>query len=211
MIKKIKKSYPEWWDKACKELSEKDKIMKKLIGNYSDSKISTIKNPFYSLSRCIVGQQISVQAADAVWKRLVNHFDIYDAGCFKKEKGYFLKSFGLSERKGTYLINLSNYMINNNSYDFWNNLKDEEIYSRLLNLKGIGPWSIKMFLIFSLNRNDVFSSEDLGLIKAIGINYYNGKTPDKIQSEELALKWSPWRTAACWFLWRSIDPSVVVY
>ena len=211
MIKKIKKSYPKWWDESCIELSKKDKIMKKLIGNYSDSKISTIKNPFYSLSRCIVGQQISVQAADAVWGRLVNYFDIYDSGCFKKEKVSFLKSFGLSERKGAYLINLSNYMINNNSYDFWYNLKDEEIYSRLLNLKGIGPWSIKMFLIFSLNRKDVFSSEDLGLIKAIGKNYYNGRIPNKKQAEELALKWMPWRTVACWFLWRSIDPSVVVY
>ena len=210
-MKKKKKIHPTWWDDACKELSKKDFVMKELIVKYSDKKISTIMNPFYSLSRCIVGQQISVQAADAVWARLVNYFDIYDAGCFKKEKVSFLKSFGLSERKGSYLINLSNYMINNNSYDFWYNLKDEEIYSRLLNLKGIGPWSIKMFLIFSLNRNDVFSSEDLGLIKAIGKNYYNGKIPDKKLAEELALKWSPWRTAACWFLWRSIDPSVVVY
>ena len=107
--------------------------------------------------------------------------------------------------------NLSNYLVDNNSYDFWYHLKDEDINIRLSKIKGIGPWSIKMFLIFSLNRKDIFSSEDLGLIKAIGKNYYNGKIPDKKQAEELALKWSPWRTVACWFLWRSIDPNVVVY
>ena len=185
--------------------------MKGLIVRYSDSTITTIKNPFYSLSRCIVGQQISVQAADAVWGRLINHYDIYDPKCFTNENLSILKRFGLSERKASYLINLSNYLVTNNSFEFWNNLKDEEIYEKLLKIKGIGPWSIKMFLIFSLNRNDIFSPEDLGLIKAIGKNYYNGKIPEKKQAEELALKWSPWRTAACWFLWRSIDPSVVVY
>ena len=211
MVKKIKKSYPDWWAEACIELSQKDEVMKKLIKFYSDSSISTIKNPFYSLSRCIVGQQISVQAADAVWSRLVDYFDVYDASCFIKEKEIFLKSFGLSERKAVYLKNLSSYLVDNNSYDFWYQLKDEEINIRLSKIKGIGPWSIKMFLIFSLNRKDIFSSEDLGLIKAIGKNYYNGKIPDKKQAEELALKWSPWRTVACWFLWRSIDPDVVVY
>ena len=77
--------------------------MKKLIVVYSDRKISTIKNPFYSLSRCIVGQQISVQAADAVWARLVSYFDVHDAGCFIKIKESYLKSFGLSERKASYL------------------------------------------------------------------------------------------------------------
>ena len=207
----IKKTYPKWWNEACNELSKRDKVMKKLISNYAGSKVSTIKNPFYSLARCIVGQQISVQAADAVWNRLTNHFEIQDPGCFQKTNKPFLKSFGLSERKSSYLINLSNYMIDKNSYDFWNSLNDEEINNKLLKLKGIGPWSIKMFLIFSLNRKDVFSPEDLGLLKAIGKNYYNGKKPDQKQAEELASKWSPWRTAACWFLWRSIDPSVVVY
>ena len=211
MINKIKKNYPDWWDQACEELSKKDETMKGLIVRYPESAITTIKNPFYSLSRCIVGQQISVQAADAVWGRLISHYDIYDPNCFMNESLSLLKGFGLSERKASYLINLSNYMFTNNSFEFWNNLKDEEIYEKLLKIKGIGPWSIKMFLIFSLNRNDIFSPEDLGLIKAIGKNYYDGKIPEKKQAEELALKWSPWRTAACWFLWRSIDPSVVVY
>ena len=89
-------------------------------------------------------------------------------GCDKVE---IVRQFGLSERKSSYLINLSNYMIDKNSYEFWNSINDEEINNKLLKLKGIGPWSIKMFLIFSLNRKDVFSPEDLGLLKAIGKNY----------------------------------------
>ncbi len=211
MKKQYKKFYPSWWSKACVELSEKDQVMKTLIGKYSECRISTIKNPFFSLSRCIVGQQISVQAADAVWNRLIKKFDIYDESCFKKTKPSFLKSFGLSERKANYLVELSNYMVNKNQYSFWKNLNDEDIFSKLIKIKGIGPWSIKMFLMFSLNRRDIFSSEDLGLLKAIGNNYRNGKIPDKNDAELIALEWSPWRTAASWFLWRSIDPELVTY
>ena len=91
MTVKIKKTYPKWWNEACNELSKRDKIMKKLISNYAGSKVSTIKNPFYSLARCIVGQQISVQAADAVWNRLTNHFEIQDPGCFQKTNKLFFK------------------------------------------------------------------------------------------------------------------------
>ena len=205
------KNSPDWWEKACKDLSNKDEIMKILIKKYDDSSISTVKNPFFSLSRCIVGQQISVQAADAVWNRLTNKFNIYDENCFKGVKLDFLKSFGLSKRKSQYLIGLSNYMCANNSFKFWKGLRDEEVFSKLIKIKGIGPWSIKMFLMFSLNRSDVFSSEDLGLLKAIAKNYYNGVMPDREFAEKLSLKWVPWRTAASWFLWRSIDPELVAY
>ena len=184
MRKKNKKNYPFWWREACKDLSKKDNIMKELIARYSDKSLSTIKNPFYSLSRCIVGQQISVQAADAVWKRLANNFDIYDEKCFKNAKPIYLKELGLSERKSDYLIGLSDYMSNNkNCYNYWNKLRDDEVFSKLIEIRGIGPWSIKMFLMFSLNRSDIFSAEDLGLLKAIGKNYYNGKTPDREFSE----------------------------
>ena len=205
------KDSPDWWEKACKDLSNKDETMKILIKKYNDSSISTVKNPFFSLSRCIVGQQISVQAADAVWNRLTNKFNIYDENCFKGVRVDFLKSFGLSKRKSQYLIGLSNYMSANNSFKFWKGLRDEEVFSKLIKIKGIGPWSIKMFLMFSLNRSDVFSSEDLGLLKAIAKNYYNGVMPDRELAEKLSLKWVPWRTAASWFLWRSIDPELVAY
>mgnify|MGYP001204519154 CR=1 FL=1 len=211
MKKSFEKNYPIWWSEACIILSKRDKVMKSLIEKYNNGKITTFKNPFYSLSKCIVGQQISVQAADAVWGRLSKKFNLLDEKCFCDLKPEFLKSFGLSLRKTNYLIILSNYMVNKNSFDFWVNLNDKEIYTELITLKGIGPWSIKMFLIFCLNRKDIFSSEDLGLMKAIGTNYFRGSIPSKDEAEDLALKWSPWRTVASWYLWRSIDPDLVVY
>ena len=203
--------YPVWWQQGCDSLAKNDLIMKKLINNFSDNKLSSIKNPFFSLSKSIVGQQISVAAASAVWKRLEDKYDILDGCCFNRNDLNNLKKIGLSERKASYLINLSEKLKDFNSYDYWNNLNDQEIYSFLINIKGIGPWSIKMFMIFCLNRPDIFSSDDIGLLKAIGLNYFNDIRPNKDEAENFSLKWKPWRTIASWYLWRSIDPEIVLY
>ena len=205
------KNYPTWWKTACLELSENDKIMSRLIEVFNDKRLNTSKNPFFSLAKSIVGQQISVQAADAIWKRLEERYNIYNENCFVKAEIKDLREIGLSQRKSTYLINLSVKLKNKNNFSFWNKLNDEEVYDKLILFKGIGPWSIKMFLIFCLNRPDVFSKEDIGLVKAIGKNYYNGDRPSIEEVEELSLCWRPWRTVASWFLWRSIDPNVVSY
>ena len=208
---KQKKYHPIWWKEGCDNLAKNDIIMKKLINNFSDSKLSSIKNPFFSLSKSIVGQQISVAAASAVWKRLENKYDILNGCYFNRNDLNNLKKIGLSERKASYLINLSEKLKDFNSYDYWNNLNDQEIYSFLIDIKGIGPWSIKMFMIFCLNRPDIFSSDDIGLLKAMGLNYFNNIRPTKNEAESFSLKWKPWRTIASWYLWRSIDPEVVLY
>ena len=207
----IKKYIPSWWDKGCVELSNNDIVMSGLINKFNENKLSSIRNPFYSLSKSIVGQQISVAAASAVWKRLENKYDILNGCYFNSNDLNNLKKIGLSERKASYLINLSESLKDFNCYDYWNNLNDQEIYSFLIDIKGIGPWSIKMFLIFCLNRPDVFSSEDLGLLKAISNNYLKGKKILAKNADKLAEKWKPYRTVASWFLWRSIDPEVVLY
>ena len=207
----VKKINPEWWDSACKELSSNDEVMQVLISQYSDNKLSSICNPFYSLSKSIVGQQISVVAASAIWKRLEKKYDILGGCFFQRDDLKDLRNIGLSERKAIYLINLSKNLKDLNAYTYWKNLNDKEVFSNLIKFKGIGPWSIKMFQIFCLNRPDIFSSDDLGLIKAIGKNYFNGKKIEKNKAENFALKWKPWRTAASWFLWRSIDPEIVLY
>ena len=98
-----------------------------------------------------------------------------------------------------------------NNFDYWNKLNDEQVFFQLIKYKGIGPWSIKMFLIFCLNRPDIFSKEDIGLVKAIGKNYYDGERPNADEAEKFSVKWKPWRTVASWYLWRSIDPDVVSY
>lgn len=208
---KQNKYYPIWWEEGCNNLAKNDIVMKKLINNFSDNKLSSIKNPFFSLSKSIVGQQISVAAASAVWKRLENKYDILNGCYFNRNDLNNLKKIGLSERKATYLINLSEKLKDFNSYDYWNSLNDQEIYSFLIDIKGIGPWSIKMFMIFCLNRPDIFSPDDIGLLKAMGLNYFNDIRPTKNEAEIFSLKWKPWRTIASWYLWRSIDPEVVLY
>ena len=165
---KINKYIPSWWNEGCNELSNNDSIMKSLINKFNDNKLSSIRNPFYSLCKSIVGQQISVAAASAVWDRLENKYNIFDGQFFKPSDFNQLKKIGLSERKASYLINLSEKLRDFNSYNYWNNLNDQEIYSFLINIKGIGPWSIKMFMIFCLNRPDIFSADDIGLLKAMG-------------------------------------------
>ena len=208
---KQNKYYPIWWEEGCDNLAKNDIVMKKLINNFSDNKLSSIKNPFFSLSKSIVGQQISVAAASAVWKRLENKYDILNGCYFNRNDLNNLKKIGLSERKASYLINLSEKLKDFNSYDYWNNLNDQEIYSFLINIKGIGPWSIKMFMIFCLNKPDIFSSDDIGLLKAMALNYFNDIRPTKNEAENFSLKWKPWRTIASWYLWRSIDPEIVLY
>ncbi len=208
---KQNKYHPTWWEEGCESLAKNDIIMKKLINNFSDNKLSSIRNPFFSLSKSIVGQQISVAAASAIWKRLEYRYDIIKGCCFSIKDLNNLKKIGLSERKASYLINLTDKLKDFNSYDYWNNLNDQEIYSFLINIKGIGPWSIKMFMIFCLNRPDIFSSDDIGLLKGIGKNYFNNIRPTKDEAENFSLQWRPWRTLASWYLWRSIDPEVVLY
>ena len=211
-IKMIIKTYiPSWWKEGCNELSNNDPIMKTLINRFNENKLSSIRNPFYSLCKSIVGQQISVAAASAVWNRLENKYNIFDGQFFKSSDLNQLKKIGLSERKASYLINLSEKLKDYNSYDYWNNLNDQEIYSFLIDIKGIGPWSIKMFMIFCLNRPDIFSADDIGLLKAIGKNYFKNVRPTKDEAENFSHRWKPWRTAASWYLWRSIDPEVVLY
>ena len=207
----IKTYIPSWWNEGCKELSNNDSIMKSLINKFNDNKLSSIRNPFYSLCKSIVGQQISVAAASAIWNRLEYKYNIIDGICFKPSDLNQLRKIGLSEKKGIYLINLSKMLRDFNTYSYWSKLDDQDIYSALIKIKGIGPWSIKMFMIFCLNRPDIFSSDDIGLLKAIGKNYFNNIRPTKNEAEIFSLQWKPWRTLASWYLWRSIDPEVVLY
>ena len=207
----IKKYIPSWWDKGCNELANNDVVMKSLIKKFNDNKLSSIRNPFYSLCKSIVGQQISVAAASAIWSRLENKYNIIDGVCFESSDLNQLKKVGLSERKAIYLINMSKMLKEFNTYNYWSKLNDRDIYYALIKIKGIGPWSIKMFMIFCLNRPDIFSSDDIGLLKAIGKNYFNNIRPTKDEAESFSLRWKPWRTLASWYLWRSIDPEVVLY
>ncbi len=203
---------PKFWDLAKKELTRKDKKLGNIINSYPKDFLFSRSDPFYTLSRSIVGQQISVKAAQAVWDRLelkvkkINPKNI-DSSHFQS-----LKSCGLSRQKISYLKSLSIAFINKEiNPKQWHLLSDEKIIEELIKVKGVGVWTAEMFLIFNLCRPDVFPSDDLGLIKGI-CNCYNLDYPiSKEHAIKLSKKWKPWRSVATWYFWRSLDPIPVEY
>ena len=203
---------PYFWEKAKRELKLKDQKLGKIIENYPKDFLFSKSDPFYTISRSIVGQQISVKAAQAVWNKLEKKVGKITA--YKLNNLHFmtLKSCGLSRQKITYLKSLSIAFINKDiSPNKWSNLSDEEIISELIKVKGIGRWTAEMFLIFNLCRPDIFPVDDIGLIKGI-CNCYNLNYPiSKEHAIKMSHKWKPWRSVATWYFWRSLDPIPVEY
>ena len=203
---------PFFWEKAKKELIKKDKKLGKIISNYPKDFLFSKSDPFYTLARSIIGQQISVKAAQAVWDRFENKAIKVNPERIINMHFMSLKSCGLSRQKITYLKSLSNAFINNDiKYSNWSTYSDEEIIQELTKIKGIGKWTAEMFLIFNLCRPDVFPVDDLGLIKGI-CNCYNIQYPiSKDRAIKMSLKWKPYRSVATWYFWRSLDPIPVEY
>ena len=203
---------PIFWEKAKRDLSDKDKALGKIIRNYPKDFLFSKSDPFYTLARSIVGQQISVTAAQAVWDRLEKKVKSIKPKNIYKTHYMTLKSIGLSRQKIKYLKSLSNAIINKDiKPEKWKNMEDNLIIEELVKIKGIGKWTAEMYLIFNLCRPDVFPADDLGLIKGI-CNCYNLDYPiTKDHAIELSLKWKPWRSVATWYFWRSLDPIPVEY
>ena len=201
-----------WWDKAISHLSENDKILKKIISEHKESYLQYRGDPFKALCRTIIGQQISVKAADSVWKNIELNITEIKPHSFLDYGIKNIKKCGTSEKKAEYLFYLANHFIKNKN--FTKNiepLSDEKVKKELCNLKGIGPWSAEMFLMFCLLRPDILPIGALGLRKAIGLNYFNKKLPSDEEIGKISHKWKPYRSAATWLLWRSIDPITIDY
>jgi len=203
---------PNFWEKAKKHLILNDKKLGKIIRQYPKDFLFTKSDPFYTLSRSIIGQQISVKAAQAVWEKYENKLKNVTPKNTLSMHYMTLKSCGLSRQKISYLKSLSKAFneqrINPNK---WNNYTDEQIIDELTLIKGIGRWTAEMFLIFNLCRPDIFPLDDLGLIKGI-CNCYNLNYPiTKEHALKLSLKWKPYRSVATWYFWRSLDPIPVEY
>tara|TARA_B100001093_G_scaffold509033_1_gene572302 strand:- start:4764 stop:5387 length:624 start_codon:yes stop_codon:yes gene_type:complete len=207
MIKK-----PVFWLTAKKELKKRDKRLGKIIDNYPKDYLFTKSDPFLTLARSIVGQQISVKAAQSVWDKLVLKIGNVSPNQVYKTRSNTLKSAGLSRQKVSYLKNLSNAFITRKlKINSWSKMTDDEIVEDLIKIKGIGRWTAEMFLIFNLCRADVFPLDDVGMIKGI-CKIYKLKYP--IEREKLIKigdKWRPYRSVATWYLWRSLDPIPVEY
>ena len=203
---------PIFWEKAKKELCSKDKKLCRIIKLYPKDFLYTKSDPFYTLARSIVGQQISVKAAQAVWDRYENKIKNVTPKNTLSTHYMTLKSCGLSRQKILYLKSLSK-AFNEQSINpkKWDHYSDEQIIDELTIIKGIGRWTAEMFLIFNLCRPDIFPLDDLGLIKGI-CNCYNLNYPiTKEHALKLSLKWKPYRSVATWYFWRSLDPIPVEY
>ena len=197
------------WDKAVTDLSKNDNIIAKIITDYPRERMEMKNDTLHTLVRSVVGQQISVKAADAIWNRLDEacNNSITEDNLLKLSIEDMQKT-GLSNTKSNYIMNIVN--ANLSELD-WEDMSDEEVSNELCKIKGIGPWTADMFLIFRLGRTNVLPLGDIGLVNAINL-YYNNK--EKLSKEELMKfkeKWSPWCSIATWYMWRSLDPVPVEY
>ena len=202
---------PKYWEEGKKYLSKKDKILKELIKKYPGH-LKSRKDPFFSLCKSIVGQQISVQAANSVWKKFEAKSKKIKPDNILKLSKIQLANCGLSKQKITYLKILSKkFKTKEVDIKKLKKMNDHDAILHLTVVKGIGKWTAEMFLFFNQLRPDIFPVQDIGLLRAISKNYKTSYPPSNSQLKKFNKKWSPYCTVATWYLWRSIDPVVVSY
>jgi len=204
---------PVYWQKAKRALSKRDLVLKKIIKKYNKGFLTTRNNPFFSLCRTIVGQQISTKAADSIWAKFVTKCKRkITPKVIQKISSRNLKSAGLSRQKISYLKNIATAFVNK-SFEVKKikKMNDNEAINYITKLKGLGVWSAEMFLMFNLNRPDVFPVKDIGLIRAISKNYKTSYPPSKRFLNKISKKHVGYRTVFTWYMWRSIDPTDVEY
>ena len=203
---------PSYWQTACAELAAADPVMAALIARYPDATLADRGDPFQTLARAIVGQQISVKAADSIWARFAalagtvapERIAVIDPG--------ELAACGLSRRKVEYLVDLAGHFVDERIEPArWKKMDDEAVIAELVDVRGIGRWTAEMFLIFNLRRPDVWPVDDIGLQKAVALHYLGGERPTPKALRQHGARHAPWRTVATWYLWRSLDPVVVQY
>ena len=203
---------PDCWEEAKVELIKRDARLGRIIKTYPKDFLFSKSDPFYTLARAIVGQQISVKAAQAVWERFEKKIKIVTPNNTLSMHHMSFKSCGLSRQKIKYLKSLATAFVNKDLQILRSKTAtDKEIIDKLIEVNGIGKWTAQMFLIFNLCRPDVFPVDDLGLIKGICV-CYNLKYPiSKEDAIKRSQKWKPWRSVATWYFWRSLDPIPVEY
>lgn len=212
----MQQKIPDYWNAGLAHLS-RDPVMHQLITRYPDSVLTSRGDVFHTLARCIVGQQVSVASADAVWGRLEQLLHDKHAAMTPQHILSFsdedFRSCGFSRQKIAYMRNIAEFYVAEKLDDMeWHKMSDEEVMRYITQIKGIGRWSAEMLLIFCLLRSDVFPLLDIGLQRAMGIHYgVTAKPFDADHALEVAKQWQPYRSVALWFLWRSIDPSEVYY
>ena len=203
---------PEYWEQAIRELVIHDQVMSKLISSFKGAILRSHGDAFTTLARSIVSQQISVKAAESVWRKiLVNVPKITPQTVYNLENNV-LRSCGLSQRKTDYLQDLSLHFLNNDLNEtIWYEMDDEALILELTRVKGVGRWTAEMFLIFHMLRPNILPINDLGLKRALSMHYNDNKPVSKNEMYIISDPWRPWRSVATWYLWRSLDSLPVEY
>ena len=200
---------PSYWQDAITYLSAKDQILAQLINKYRDELLVNLGNPFQTLIRAVIGQQISVKAAETIWQRLHQKLTTISPRNFLTLSEEELKICGLSKQKMAYITNVANAfeqeILTPNQ---WQEMSDQEVVRQLIQIKGVGQWTAEMFLIFYLHRGDVFPIADVGLINAVQLHYGDSTKAEIVYRSQ---QWRPYRTVASWYLWLSLEPVTVQY
>ena len=203
---------PGYWQKAIEELARIDPVMAGIIGKHPGDSLASRGDPFGTLARSIVGQQISVKAADSVWARFVAALPVVTPQAVLAVSPETLRGCGLSARKVEYVGDLARHFVDGQIHvKRWDAMGDAEIIAELTAVRGIGVWTAEMFLIFNQLRPDVFPLDDIGLQKAVAQHYFAGERVSKATLAACGERWRPWRSVATWYLWRSLDPVPVEY
>lgn len=203
---------PHYWKRAARELTERDRVMGVLIPRYQALTLRSRGDAFSTLARSIVGQQISVKAAQTVWDRLVADLKTTAPGAMLRAGSDRLRACGLSTQKASYLLDLSarfeSGMLDESQ---WTKLTDDVLIDELTQVKGIGRWTAEMFLIFYMARPNVLPLDDVGLQRAMSRQYNKGRPITRTKMTKIAVAWSPWCSVATWYMWRSLDSAPIQY
>ena len=203
---------PEYWSRAKRALARRDPVMGAIMRARPRVHLARRGEPFLTLARAIVGQQISVKAAQSVWDRVIACVGECTPQAVLACEPRSLRACGLSDRKTEYIVDLAQRFDRALVHPHrWPNMSDEEIIADLVQVRGIGRWTAEMFLIFNMLRPDVFPLDDLGLQSALRRHYFNGRRASLARMRRLGEQWAPWRSVATWYLWRSLDPLPVEY
>jgi DNA-3-methyladenine glycosylase II len=197
--------------RAKRALARRDAVLAGIIRAHPRIALTRRGEPFKTLARSIVGQQISVKAAQSVWNQVLAVAPEASPAQILKARRR-LRACGLSQRKTEYIADLARHFTDGSIHARdWPEMDDEAVIAELIQVRGIGRWTAEMFLIFNLLRPDVLPLDDLGLQKAIRLHYFDGARATREHMRELAANWAPWRSVATWYLWRSLDPVPVEY
>jgi DNA-3-methyladenine glycosylase II len=207
---------PVYWSRARRALAASDPTLARIIAAHPRVALASRGDAFTTLARAIVGQQISVRAAEAVWGRFCSACGELTPQRVLRRRAATLRASGLSDRKVEYIRDLCEHFISGRVQPArFAEQDDETIIADLTDIRGIGRWTAEMFLIFTLLRPNVLPLDDLGLLRAISVNYLDGEPvigrEGRARVETLAAGWAPWRSVATWYLWRSLDPVPVEY